>query len=59
MIVNLDPKEKDLLVNELEVSIIPDLRIEITSGGRKEFRDMLKKNEEVFKGLLDKLKMAA
>ena len=59
MIVNLDTQEKELLVNELEVSIIPELRGEISSGGRKEYRDILKRDEVVFKSLLNKLKMAA
>jgi hypothetical protein len=59
MIINLDTNEKELLETELEISVIPELRNEIASGGRKELRDSLKKNEEVFKGLLEKLKKAA
>jgi hypothetical protein len=59
MIIDLNPKEKELLITELEKNIIPELRGEITSGGRKAFRDVLKKDEEVFKEILNKLKMAA
>lgn len=59
MNINLDKNEKELLETELEISIIPELRNEIASGGRKELRDSLKVNEEVFKGLLEKLKKAA
>ncbi|HTG02130.1 MAG TPA: hypothetical protein VK654_16225 [Nitrospirota bacterium] len=59
MVINLEPKEKELLIDELELNIIPELRAEVSSGGRKVFRDALKKDEEVFKELLVKLKMAA
>ena len=59
MIIDLKKEERDLLVTELEMNIIPELRAEVSSGGRKAFRDYLKKDEEVFKELLSKLKMAA
>ncbi len=59
MVIDLNTKERELLISELEKNIIPELRAEVTSGGRKSFRDVLKKDEEVFKGLLEKLKMAA
>ena len=59
MIVNLDEKERELLVTELERSIIPDLREFIASGLRKTHRDELKKDEDTLKHLLEKLKLAA
>lgn len=59
MIVNLTVKEKELLVTELEKTTIPELRGVIASGMRKELRDELKQDEEVLKGLLEKLKIAA
>lgn len=59
MIVNLDKKERDLLVTELEKSIIPELRGVIASGMKKVDRDELKEDEEVLKRALEKLKMAA
>jgi hypothetical protein len=59
MIVDLNPKERDLLVNELEKTIIPELRGEIASGMRKDLREELKKDEEVLKSVLEKLKIAA
>ena len=59
MNVNLNIKEKELLVNELEETTIPDLRVMIASGMKKELRDELKHDEEVLKGLLEKLKIAA
>ncbi len=59
MIIDIKPAERDLLITELETNIIPELRAEVTSGGRKSFRDILKKDEEMFKELLNKLKMAA
>ncbi len=59
MIIDIKPAERDLLVTELETNIIPELRAEVTSGGRKAFREILKKDEEMFKDLLNKLKMAA
>jgi hypothetical protein len=59
MIVNLDEKERELLVTELEETTIPELRVLIASGMRKNNRDELKKDEVVLKNLLAKLKIAA
>ena len=60
MMIDLDAKEKDLLVKELEKTTIPDLRVLITSGSlRKASRDELKEEEVLLKGLLEKLKLAA
>lgn len=59
MVINLDPKERELLVIELEKTIIPELRGEIASGMRKDLREELKRDEEAFKHILEKLKMAA
>lgn len=59
MNVNLNMKEKELLVHELEETTIPELRVMIASGMKKELRDELKQNEEVLKGVLEKLKLAA
>jgi hypothetical protein len=59
MNVNLNLKEKELLVTELEETTIPELRGMIASGMKKELRDELKQDEEVLKGLLEKLKIAA
>lgn len=59
MNVNLNLKEKDLLITELEETTIPELRGMIASGMKKELRDELKQDEEVLKGLLEKLKIAA
>lgn len=59
MIVNLEKKERDLLVTELEKSIIPELRGIIASKMRKVDRDELKEDEAALKNVLEKLKMAA
>ncbi len=59
MIVNLEKKERDLLVTELEKSIIPELRGIIASGLRKDDRDDLKEDEVALKNVLEKLKLAA
>lgn len=59
MNINLNLKEKELLVHELEETTIPELRVMIASGMKKELRDELKQDEEVLKGLLEKLKIAA
>ncbi len=60
MIVNLDDKERDLLVTELEKSTIPEIRELIASGSlRKRSRDELKEDELVLKTLLEKLRKAA
>jgi len=59
MIVDLNNKERDLLVTELEKSVIPELRGLIASGMRKADRDDLKEDEAALKNVLEKLKMAA
>jgi hypothetical protein len=60
MNVNLEKNERDLLVTELENTTIPQLRELIASGSmRKKGRDEMKQDEEVLKGLLEKLKKAA
>ncbi len=60
MIVNLEKKERDLLVTELEETTIPQLRELIASGSlRKKGRDELKQDEDVLKTVLEKLKKAA
>jgi hypothetical protein len=59
MIVNLEKKERDLLVAELEAATIPEIRFLIASGMRKKSRDELKQDEAALKIILEKLKMAA
>lgn len=62
MIIDMNKKERDLLVTELEKSIIPELRGIVASGMRmrKTDQDDLKKEDEVaLKNVLEKLKMAA
>ncbi len=59
MIVNLDKRERDLLVAELEKTAIPELRVLIGSGLRKDDREELKQDEAALKTVLEKLKMAA
>jgi hypothetical protein len=59
MIVNLGKKERDLLVTELEKTTIPELKVLIVSGMRKDLRDELKEDEIALKNVLEKLKMVA
>jgi hypothetical protein len=59
MIVNLEKRERDLLVTELEETTIPQIRELVASGMRKKNRDELKEDEAVLKTVLEKLKMAA
>ena len=59
MIVDLDKKERDLLVHELEETTIPQIRELVASGMRKKNRDELKVDEELLKNVLEKLKKAA
>ncbi len=59
MIVDLDKKERDLLVQELEETTIPQIRELVASGMRKNNRDELKMDEAVLKNVLEKLKKAA
>ena len=55
MQLELSDKERDMLVLELE-NFIPELRGEIASGVRHEWKLELKKEEEILKGVLEKLK---
>ncbi len=60
MVVNLDTKERDLIVDELEHTAIPQLRELIASGSmRKKSRDELKMDEMALNALIEKLKKAA
>jgi hypothetical protein len=59
MIVNLEKRERDLLITELEDTTIPQLRELVASGMRKTNRDELKEDEVVLKTVLEKLKKAA
>jgi hypothetical protein len=60
MIVDLDKKERDILVEELEHTTIPQLRELIASGSmRKKSRDELKEDEVALNTLVEKLKKAA
>jgi FMN-dependent NADH-azoreductase len=59
MIIDLDKKERDLLVHELEETTIPQIRELVASGMRKNNRDELKTDEEALKNVLEKLKKAA
>jgi hypothetical protein len=59
MIVNLEKRERDLLVTELEETTIPQIRELVASGMRKKNRDELKEDEAVLKTVLEKLKKAA
>lgn len=59
MIVNQEKKERDLLVEGLEETTIPQLRELVASGMRKVNRDELQEDEIVLKTALEKLKKAA
>ena len=59
MIINIEKRERDLLVTELEKTTIPELRALIASGLKKDDRDVLKQDESALKSVLEKLKMAA
>lgn len=59
MIISLEKRERDLLVDELEHTTIPQLRELVASGMRKRSRDELKEDEVVLKAVLEKLKKAA
>jgi hypothetical protein len=54
MNLELTDKEKNALVAVLK-DYLPELRGEIASGGKHEFKEELKEEEVVLKGILDKL----
>lgn len=55
MQLELDEKERDLLVLKLE-NVIPELRGEIASGVKHDWKVALKKEEEILTVLLQRLK---
>lgn len=55
MKLDLNDKEKDLLVTTLE-NFIPELRAEIASGVKHDWKVELKDEEAVLKGILERLK---
>jgi hypothetical protein len=54
MNLELTNKEKDMLLGVLK-DYIPELRGEIASGGKHDFKMELKEEEAVLKGILEKL----
>jgi len=54
MNLELSAKEKEMLVGVLK-DYIPELRGEIASGGKHDFKEELKDEEAVLKGILEKL----
>ena len=59
MIVELDQQEKDLLISEIEVMVLPELRCQIGSRVRKEIRDDLKKDKDSLISIVKRLKAAS
>ncbi|MFH1704231.1 MAG: hypothetical protein ABIB41_12560 [Nitrospirota bacterium] len=54
MNLELTDKEKDALIVVLK-DYVPELRGEIASGGKHEFKEELKEEEAILKGILEKL----
>jgi hypothetical protein len=54
MNLELTDKEKNALIEVLK-DYIPELRGEIASGGKHEFKEELKEEEAILKGILEKL----
>ncbi len=54
MNLELTDKEKDMLVGVLK-DYIPELRGEIASGAKHDFKMELKEEEAVLRGIMDKL----
>ena len=54
MNLDLTEKEKNALLAVLK-DYLPELRGEIASGGKHEFKEDLKQEESVLKGLIEKL----
>lgn len=56
MVIELNAQERNFLIDQLEVMILPELRCQIGSGIRKELRDDLKKEKEILVNIIEKLK---
>jgi len=59
MMIELNDNERELLVHQIEVMILPELRCQIGSRVRKELRDEMKQEKVVLTQILEKLKGAA
>jgi hypothetical protein len=57
MVIELNIQERNFLIDQLEVMILPELRCQIGSGIRKELRDDLKKEKEILVNIIEKLKI--
>lgn len=55
--LDLNPEQQTTLIEVLE-SYVSDLRMEIADTERKDFRDPLKAQEQILKGLLATLRAA-
>jgi hypothetical protein len=56
MVIELNIQERNFLIDQLEVMILPELRCQIGSGIRKELRDDLKKEKEILVNIIEKLR---
>jgi len=58
MKVELNEQEKELLISEIEVKVLPELRCQIGSRVRKEIRDDLKQDKIALVSIVERLKAA-
>ncbi|HUK99998.1 MAG TPA: hypothetical protein VLX29_04005 [Nitrospirota bacterium] len=56
MMLVLNEQEKELLISEIEVKVLPDLRCQIGSRVPKEIRDDLKRDKDILLRIVEKLK---
>ena len=56
MMLEINEQEKELLISQLEIMVLPELRCQIGSRVRKEIRDDLKKDKSTLVSIVEKLK---
>jgi DNA-binding MarR family transcriptional regulator len=56
MMLEINEQEKEILISQLEVMVLPELRCQIGSRVPKDIRDDLKKDKMMLVSIVEKLK---
>jgi hypothetical protein len=56
MILEINEQEKEILISQIEVMVLPELRCQIGSRVPKDIRDDLKKDKMTLVSIVEKLK---
>jgi hypothetical protein len=59
MMLEINEQEKEVLISQLEVMVLPELRCQIGSRVPKDIRDDLKKDKMMLVSIVEKLKASS